>query len=319
MKFFKNNLIKITSYIIRKLINLPINASIIIINGGLGNQLFQYSLALYLKNKYQKNIFLLDIRKEYKIHHKTVFTSIFKSQFPIIKQELIPKLLSKTVFSKKFLSLNKLFFSKTGLIFFPLLVSDHPIKNRSLENYLIKSNYLSIFMGTWHTTINNYDEDILKFTYNNKFYIPNNYKKLFNSNFISIHLRRGDYVKDKKTARYHGNLKLDYFIESIQYIRLKYANLPVYIFTDDPIWAKNNIIPKINNSYLISSKNQSAEIDFFLMSKGKYFIISNSTFSWWAAFFSRDKEKFIILPKQWTSEHEINSNLIYKNWRYKLF
>ena len=77
-------------------------------------------------------------------------------------------------------------------------------------------------------------------------------------------------------------------------------------------------MPKIQNSKLISSKEQSAETDLILMSKGKFFIISNSTFSWWAAFLARNKRKFIILPKQWTSNINTNLDLIYKYWDYKI-
>ena len=104
----------------------------------------------------------------------------------------------------------------------------------------------------------------------------------------------------------------------MNYVRSKFKNLPVLIFTDDSKWAENNLQPYIINSYLISSESQNAEIDFFLMIKAKYFIISNSTFSWWTAFLSTKKDKFIILPRKWFSKDEINSNLIYRNWTYKI-
>ena len=80
----------------------------------------------------------------------------------------------------------------------------------------------------------------------------------------------------------------------------------------------DNFQPLINNSFLISEKSQDAEVDFFLMSKAKYFVISNSTFSWWAAFYSESKDKFIILPKNWFKKDLINPNLIYKEWSYKI-
>ena len=54
------------------------------------------------------------------------------------------------------------------------------------------------------------------------------------------------------------------------------------------------------------------------MSKGNYFILSNSTFSWLAAFFSKDKDKFLVIPKFWFNGKEINSEYIYKEWNYKL-
>ena len=54
------------------------------------------------------------------------------------------------------------------------------------------------------------------------------------------------------------------------------------------------------------------------MTKAKFFVLSNSTFSWWAAFLSQNKNKFIIIPKFWFSNVEINNDFIFKEWNYQI-
>ena len=54
------------------------------------------------------------------------------------------------------------------------------------------------------------------------------------------------------------------------------------------------------------------------MTKAKYFILSNSTFSWLSAYLSERKDKFVILPKFWFKNRIITNDYIYKNWKYKV-
>ena len=319
MNFIKENILKVISFSLRKLLDLPPNSSIIIFNGGLGNQLFQYTLSLHLQQKYSKNIFFYDISNHYKIVHKSGILKIFKTKLKFLNSNKIPKFIKHTLFSKYFLKFNNFTFKIFEKKLFPLFVIDHHLKKINLNNHLVKSNFLSIFIGTWHTTINSYNDQIFEdLNFSKDFSIPYNSKYSIKTDFICLHIRRGDYVSQKKASKYHGNLNNEYFLNSVNLIRSKYENLPVFIFTDDPKWVKNNLQPYIINSHLISSDLQDAEIDFFLMTKAKYFIVSNSTFSWWTAFLSTKKDKFIILPKKWFSKGEINSNLIYKYWSYKI-
>ena len=320
MNTIKEKLIGLTSLIIRLFSHLPPNTSIIILNGGLGNQLFQLSLALHLKQKYSKKILFYDFRNEYKVVHPTSISKILDNRIDFLQKNEIPKLIRITIFSKYFIKLNNWFFKQFNKKLFPLFLIDHPLKNINLTNNLISSSNLSIFIGTWHSTINSYDKKIFSsLNISKNILISNTKKRLCESEFISLHIRRGDYISEKKALNYHGSLSEKYYLKSINFIRSNYQNLPVFIFTDDPKWVRKNFKPLITNSILISSSKQSAEVDFLLMTKAKYFIISNSTFSWWAAFISSKKSKLIIVPKQWFKNAEINSNLIYKDWSYKVF
>ena len=114
MNFIKENILKVISFSLRKLLDLPPNSSIIIFNGGLGNQLFQYTLALHLKQKYSKNIFFYDISNHYKIVHTSGISKIFKTKFKFLTSNKIPKFIKQTLFSKYFLKFNNFAFKITN-------------------------------------------------------------------------------------------------------------------------------------------------------------------------------------------------------------
>ena len=80
----------------------------------------------------------------------------------------------------------------------------------------------------------------------------------------------------------------------------KLVKKPQYIvFSDDVEWCKNNMHFPKNTIY--ESGNDPIWEKIRLMYSCKHFIISNSTFSWWAQYLSNNKNKIVIAPKKWNN------------------
>ena len=52
-----------------------------------------------------------------------------------------------------------------------------------------------------------------------------------------------------------------------------------------------------------------------LMSLCKHFVISNSSFSWWAQYLSTNEDKIVYAPKQWYVDGR-KADIFEKSWRY---
>ena len=59
-------------------LKLPSKTSIIILSGGIGNQLFQYFLGQELKHFHNRKVVFYDFRNLYKTDHKVYIENIFK-------------------------------------------------------------------------------------------------------------------------------------------------------------------------------------------------------------------------------------------------
>lgn len=97
-------------------------------------------------------------------------------------------------------------------------------------------------------------------------------------------IRRGDFETNKKNKKIHSICNKEYFekaIEKMNEILFKKGKTPTYIlFSDDIEWAKKNI----NTIFPIFSEDGNDPVweKLRMMNSCKHFILSNSTFSWWA-------------------------------------
>lgn len=119
------------------------------------------------------------------------------------------------------------------------------------------------------------------------------------NDFIAVHVRRGDY-----DPKYHTLLGIDYYRQALSSL----PALPIYLFTDDPSEAIK-AVPRYDQLFY-----SNAFYDLNLMTRAKYHVIANSSFSWWGAWLSNSEK--IIAPKQWFGPLQPLStkDLIPENW-----
>jgi len=108
----------------------------------------------------------------------------------------------------------------------------------------------------------------------------------------------------------------EYYIKAMKYIESKLENPVFYIFSnthEDIEWIKSNMKfrDKWNIKYV--DQNNKDYVELFLMKSCYSFIISNSTFSWWAQYLSENENKIVVAPSIWNKEE------IYKNESKKIY
>ena len=106
----------------------------------------------------------------------------------------------------------------------------------------------------------------------------------------SIHVRRGDYLK---FSQIHTVQNESYFKKALDITKNKTEKY--IVFSDDIEWCKKIFI----NDNFIFIENEKDYIEIYLMSLCNNNIISNSSFSWWAAWMNPNDNKLIISPKNW--------------------
>lgn len=138
-------------------------------------------------------------------------------------------------------------------------------------------------------------------------------QQIKNSNSISIHIRRGDYLL---TPKMQGICTLDYYTKAISYAKEKLNPNLYCIFSDDIQWCRQNIQPLIMDEEVLFvdwNKGKESFVDMHLMSMCKHNIIANSSFSWWGAWLNQNENKIVIGPKLWEVSDDIESPMC-RNW-----
>jgi hypothetical protein len=132
---------------------------------------------------------------------------------------------------------------------------------------------------------------------------------------VSLHIRRGDYITNPSAASVHGVCSLDYYYSAIRHITTHVQNPYFFVFSDDPEWAKDNL--KISQPvWFVEANGPDRGVeDMWLMKSCKHHIIANSSFSWWAAWLNGRQDKIVIAPRIWFLDKTINTgDLIPEQW-----
>ncbi|WP_174803437.1 alpha-1,2-fucosyltransferase [Martelella limonii] len=128
---------------------------------------------------------------------------------------------------------------------------------------------------------------------------------------IGIHIRRGDYVSNPAASAAHGALPGAFFIDTVRQLRATMPGARVFAFSDDPAWVKANLVEQVGNCECVShNTGENSFRDMQLMARCDALVISNSSFSWWAAWLNARPEKIIIAPKQWFADPRLDGSAI---------
>ncbi len=295
------------------------------IQGGLGNQMFQYAIGrqlaylndteLKLDTSFYRQNFKNCTSREYSLSHFNIVENITTEED--IKKIKKNNIHNKSIIYKAIRKILKHLEEKK-----PILKRSYihePYFNFCPEILKIKSNKNIYLYGNWQSE--KYFEgigDIIckEFTLKQKMNanIEKMVKDIGNMQSISIHIRRGDYINNQETKKYHGICSLEYYYSAIKNIQTNVLNPHFFIFSDDADWTKKNLKIKNPMTFVSGEKLKDYE-ELIIMSKCKHNIIANSTFSWWAAWLNNNPAKIVFAPKNWFADSNKNTkDLYHKNW-----
>jgi len=126
-------------------------------------------------------------------------------------------------------------------------------------------------------------------------------------NSVSIHIRRGDYLRSAAVLNVHGVLPYSYYQKALGNLNSKFRELELFIFSEDMEWAKANFKGS-NVHFLENNKSADSWKDMALMTYCKHHIIANSSFSWWAAWLSQNNGE-VYAPVNWFNKQQVKYNI----------
>jgi hypothetical protein len=290
---------------------------IVRLQGGMGNQMFQYALGRNLSLKYGVPL-KFDV-EGYKYSHQRIFGNnehirtydldVFNIAGVIAKKSEIPLLNRMYGKGKLLLIIDAI---RRRIISFKGRERQYRFDDR------IFSLGSHIYLDGWWQSPKYFTEieDIIRkdFTIKNK--IADNIKTLkdeiVHTNSLCIHVRRGDFVGNK----HHEVVNTDYYDKGMEQVRHLAHIEKVYVFSDDIQWCKENMKFEFPTMFVGDEyAGEKNEGHMLLMSSCKYFIIPNSSFSWWGAWLSTREDKIVVTPKLWFTDESINtSDLVPMEW-----
>lgn len=142
-------------------------------------------------------------------------------------------------------------------------------------------------------------------------YLDQNYRDvLLHPNTVAIHVRKYSEKENPNRSVYY-DCDMDYFTNAMSQFP---SDSLFLIFSNQMDWCKKNFNKlKANIRFIEGEKFYH---DFYLMSLCKHNIISNSSFSWWAAYLNSNSDKKVIAPPLWFHPNYISNpkDLIPDSW-----
>lgn len=273
----------------------------LIFSGGLGNQLFQYALYLFLKktenrlhvipdlNAYRHNAyhFGFEVHKLFNTDFADIIrrTEEYRNNHPSSRQSETARVARIAMF--KLRGYHTVYDTVANT---PQKIHDTITAHRRL----ILAGFFQ--NSTFATAV---DED-LRGSYCTNSDLGDQCRKILDRcagrTTISLHIRRGDYLDIPRYNVFNG---LDYYHRAITHFKNTVHNPLFLIFTNDPQWVAEHLHIDADNITVTCNTGDKSYRDLIMMSRCCHNIIANSSFSWWGAWLNPNPDKTVICPTEW--------------------
>lgn len=260
--------------------------------GGLGNQIFEYAYYEWLKKKFpNEKIYGYYPAMGLKDHNGLEVNKRFNVQLP--ESTTISNLIGVFLFNA-----NRIF-RRLGLSELATCTQRNGRYNATFHcDYWQDKKYLtgSLKMEFKLTELSLKNAELIE--------------QIESGNVVSVHVRRGDYLTSSNASTYGGICTEEYYKSAIATVLEIAPDARLLFFSDDSQYVRHTY--KFDNMQIVDwNKGENSFYDMFLMSKCKYMILANSTFSYWAARLNQNA-KLICCPTKWTNEN--NPDIILNSW-----
>lgn len=277
---------------------------VIILAGGLGNQMFEYAAARAMSLRVGTDL-VLNTRMGFerdKVYHRVFALDSFKIKY--CKHHLLS-------FDFPFGYVIERISRKIGRhVFAPwykyLYDSE---KNRELILNSRRKNV--ILAGGWINQV--YYEDFLDVVRNDfkpniilpdstRFYLNEIEKSKVPIVAMGVRVYQEMNESAKKTDKFFYT-QGDFYDKAIKYYKEKLGNFKLFIFSQAEDWVRNNInLAGIDYSFVhTSTSDKDAIADMIIMSHCSHYILSNSSYYFWGCCLNDNADKTVVVPQRWTN------------------
>ena len=268
--------------------------------GGLGNQLFQFSAGIFLKKFMRRGPKFTENFLNLRGNTPRVF------------------MLGDLIDDESKCEVNRLFF--VGVKFLSLIVpsiwvseggsGDFPMsrvdtKTKVLSGYFQRFDYVDSVAAELLDAMSRSTifQDILRVPPVNK---------------IAVHIRYGDFLTNARTKHFHGLSAMSYYVQSVKILQSTHRYDGIFVYSDNPQRAYLDFSHAFGSSEtpIIMVESSSVYEDLAGMASSKGLVISNSSFSWWAAWIgSQLHECNVVAPRPWfANPTAADDNLLPNKW-----
>ena len=262
---------------------------IVRLNGGLGNQMFQYAFGRSVSAARKESLFFIKHELDGG-RHRAYSLGAFKTELNFSAPSFVSSIYKEKTFA-----------------FDPDVYNAPPN---------------ALYIGCWqteryfHAGVVRKDFELRKMTSEATQHMA---KRIQSVHSTFIHVRRTDYLVPS-TAAYHGNMSMDYYRQAIAIASYHRPATQFFIFSDDIPWCRTQFPPHCifvdHNTMGNGAAGPGTEHeDLYLMSLCNGAIIPNSSFGWWGAWLG-NLDKRVIAPKRWFSgaSHLDTKDLLPERW-----
>lgn len=134
-------------------------------------------------------------------------------------------------------------------------------------------------------------------------------------NSVCLHIRRGDYITNAAASQFHGVCDLSYYDNALTWIGKQHPDIHIFAFSDEPEWVKSHLKTEFPLTVVDANPPEQGGLDLEIMRHCRHHIIANSSFSWWGAWLADSQGQIVLAPSRWFADSSVDtSDVIPKRW-----